>query len=216
MKTLGPRARCSANRRASLVTGGGVVSSVAVMLALAFVVGGCGAGGDGKARRGVTTLVDGNVTCSERVEPGSSHEAISGARSVSVDEMTFAIATSGDLPPWKVRTGALKGLYVWKAPVSLTNERNAVVELDRAQTDSARLQYDPIDRDVAFDEIAKTVRFGSCFPSHLKAEGEKVTKTTDWAGAIVTREPKICLRLRIVSERNNDAKLLVLPLGRRC
>ncbi len=179
--------------------------------ALCVALAGCGDSGGG-GRGGLSTIVDGNATCAEHVTPGPA--GTPAGHTASVDELRFVIDPVAR--PQRVRSGTLKGMWMWKAPVSLTAERNAFLVIDPKQKSGARLQYDPLDRDVNFSGLAQTVRFAACFDSQLKPEGEEITPMTGWAGAIVTREPKICLRTRVISERNNKGTDLHLPLGREC
>jgi hypothetical protein len=194
-----------------------VLSALAVVLALA--VAGCGGGSStGTANKGLTTLVDGNVTCADRVQGSVGSGLRASAPSVTVDQARFAIdpAAGDPVAGQLVHASPLKGFYVWKAPAQLTAERNVFVVIDPKQTNDARLRFDPTDRKSGFAQLSQTTRFAACFDAQLQAEGKKPTPTTGFAGAIVTRARALCLRLRVVSERNNAAAALVLPLGRKC
>lgn len=183
----------------------------AAVFAVAVVLAGCGeSGGDGK--QGLSTLVDGNATCAEHVTPGP--VGTPAGHGASIDELKFVIDPVAS--PQRIRTGSLKGNYRWKAPTALTAERNAFVAVDPTQIGAARLRYDPLDDDVSFDGLAKTVRFSACFASQLEPDGEKVTPMTGWVGEIITSEPKLCLRTRVISERSNEGVGLALPLGSTC
>lgn len=185
--------------------------AVAAVFALAVALAGCGdSGGDGK--QGLSTLVDGNATCAEHVTPGPT--GTPPGHVASIDELKFVIDPVAS--PQRIRTGALKGHYRWKAPTALTADRNAFVVIDPKQTGAARLRYDPLDGDADFDGLAITMRFSACFASQLEPEGEKVTPMTGWAGEIVTTEPKMCLRTRVISERSNEGVESALPLGDKC
>lgn len=181
------------------------------MAVAAVALAGCGeSGGDNQG--GLSTIIDGNATCAEHVTPNPA--GTPAGQIASVDELKFVIDPVAR--PQRVSSGALKGMWMWKAPVSVTAERNAFLVVNPDQKSGARLQYDPLDRDENFDGLAQTVRFAACFDSQLKPEGEKITPMTGWAGAIVTRKPKLCLRTRVISERNNTGTDLHLPLGREC
>lgn len=187
-----------------------VFSALAGVIAL--VVAGCGGGSSGNAvKKGLTTLVDGNVTCAEHVKGGATGAA--GATSVKVDGATLGVAT----PRSPVAGGGpLKGSWLWPASAVLTAERSVFGVVDPGQTGAARLLFDPADRKSDFASLSQTTRFAACFDSQLNPEGEKPTPMTRFSGSIVTRARKLCLRLRVLSERNNDAAELVLPLGRKC
>ncbi|MBI5309852.1 MAG: hypothetical protein HZB14_02305 [Actinobacteria bacterium] len=190
--------------------------ALVVLCVSALVVVGCG--GDDKpgqsstAPMGVSSAIDGNATCDRRILDADS--AAPGSVSVTLDELTYSTGYSDE--PAKIRSGAHKGLYSWKGGSALTSERNAILELDRDQIDEARLLYDELDRDVSFDDVASTVRFSACQETDFIGSDEKMGKMTVWGGAVLTKQPELCLRGRLFSERNSESKPIVIALGRDC
>lgn len=193
-----------------------IVLCAILLGASALVAAGCGddekSSNGASGPMGVTSAIDGNATCATRILDTST--AAPGGTSVTVDQLTYSTSYSDE--PAEVRTGPQKGLYSWKGGSSLTSERNAILELDRDQIDEARLFYDEVDREAPFEDIASTVRFSACQESDFVGTDEKMGEATVWAGAILTKEPELCLRGRVFSERNNESKPITIPLGRDC
>lgn len=187
-----------------------------MLVAFALALYGCGGGGgtDSSVPKGLSSSIDGNATCNERVKPWPAGDKPTGSVVVSVDELTFAMDPAA--APEKVASGPRKGLYAWKTPVELNSKRNALLELDRDQIDDARLLYDPIDEDAAFNDVSSTTRFQACQLTDLAGTGDKLAPVTGWKGEILTKRPKLCLRGYLFSERNSKAKRISIPLGEDC
>ncbi|MFY9487356.1 MAG: hypothetical protein WAP35_01485 [Solirubrobacterales bacterium] len=193
--------------------------SAAALLVTAFVGGGCG--DDDKpvvqSGGGLRDPIDGNVACAQRVWPDrtAGMSVSKGEYSVTVDAAQLSFWANS--PGQKVRTGILKGYYGWKVPAWVTFDRSLVAIVDPDQRDEARLMFTEEDRDVSFDKLAQVVRFSGCTPKEEPYfSGEKQPPFTGFAGAMYTREPALCLRFEIVSERRGPSGHLVLPLGREC
>lgn len=197
-----------------------VVLSALVLVLSASVVAGCGggdddAGGTGSSvPMGLSSTIDGNATCTDRVTPGPTGKLPAGRVVVSVDELTFAMqpTDAGE----QIASGPRKGLYAWKTGVQLNSERNALLELNRDQIVDARLLFDPLDENAAFDGVASTVRFQACQETDLSGSDEKLAPVTGWEGEILTKQPELCLRGYLFSERSSKATAIAIPLGKDC
>lgn len=187
---------------------------VLALFVSAVAATGCGGDDSASGPAGVSSVIDGNARCDERSDEWPEGDEANGSVALDFDELTFSMDPAAK--PERIASGPRKGLYSWDTPVELTSKRSVILELDREQIKDARLLYEPLDADVAFDDVASTVRFQSCNNSDLFGTGKKLPKLTGWEGAILTKEPATCLRGYVFSERNSKSQRIEIPLGEAC
>jgi hypothetical protein len=167
------------------------------------------------ARPAATTEADGTVGCRMRSEPAPSRDLADqpgvGVSVAVLPGARFRVFTF-DGAPARSRLGGRR-VWTWKTPVALTAEASVVVSVAASRQARARLGFTPARR--SFENADRSTRFTACSADTPQFSGDgTVGPETGWGGSLITRDRRLCLRLRVESGGRTTG--LLVPLGRSC
>jgi hypothetical protein len=121
---------------------------------------------------------------------------------------------AGRAGPSRVRLDDGERVWIWKVPVSLTADGRVTLTVPPSQRGRARLLF-AANRTRSFASAARTTRFNACAADHPLFSGPgTVGPITGWAGSLVTRDRRMCLRLTASAGGRRQA--MRVSLGRAC